>query len=120
MGEQKLFDYFGVKNVATLLARRQLRYLGHLARMPEEQVQQRLLRSWRCIPGATRPGRPIPTLLSIFGTTKGTYAATITKHLTNKIKKEIFGAQSKTSWFVLRRTAITEITVSLHQAGVIW
>ena len=103
MSSDKLMAYFGVNNVATLLARRQLRYLGHLARMPEDRVQRRLLSCWRVMPGRGAAGCRGASLLGVFGPT-GAYNNAIRTHLTNNKKKEIFDAKSKESWIVLAQS----------------
>lgn len=100
MSNDHLLAYFGVKNVATLLARRQLRFLGHLARMPEQRVQRQLLRSWRLKPGCGAAGCRGPSLLGVFGQA-GTYAGRVRTHLTGRIKVKYFEAKSTTSWIAL-------------------
>ena len=107
MGSVQLLAYFGVKNVATLLARRQLRYLGHLARMPEDRLQRRLLRCWRVMGGKAHGGRggagcKGASLLGIFGQ-EGAYTNVIRTYLTSNIKRDIFDS-SRESWFVLAQS----------------
>jgi hypothetical protein len=103
----ELRRYFGIVNVATLLARRQLRYIGHLARMPETRVQRQLLRCWRLQPGRAAGGCKFPTLLGLFGKTDGVYGALVRTHLTPAVRRRFFGSGAPRQWFVNAQRRLT-------------
>ena len=87
-----LMRYFGVSNVATLLARRQLRFIGHVARMPEDRVQRRLLRCWRMASGRGRHGPP--TMLTGLGG-GGVFKGLLDTYLTVAVKRDTFGVEGR-------------------------
>ena len=54
---QELGQRMGLESIEIYVARRQARWLGHMARMPFERLPRQMLSAW--VPGAKRPiGRP--------------------------------------------------------------
>ena len=51
MSNTELLRFFRLPTVATLLARQQLRWLGHLARLEESRVSHMLMSGRRVLPG---------------------------------------------------------------------
>ena len=98
VSNRALLRYFKVPSVATLLLRRQLRWLGHLARMPEGRVHAMLLSGRRVLPGGGARGCRAPTLLGVFGV-NGTYIENIRKHVESPAGQAFFGSRER--WYVL-------------------
>ena len=77
---QELGQRMGIESIDMYLARRQLRWLGHVSRMPYERLPRRMLSSW--VP-ATRPkgcpemtyGRTMYRAMELFGIDRATWPA---------------------------------------------
>ena len=92
---EEVYRYFAVEKVATVLARRQLGWLGHLARMDEGRVQRMLMTGRRVTPGTGVRGARGASLLGVSGQ-RGTYIDLINTHLgglSRAAKLEYFGEE---------------------------
>ena len=90
---------FGIAAVATLLVRRQLRWLGHLARMDETRIPARMTSAGRGEAGMGARGCRGESLLGVFGGT-GMYNKLVQRHLTWSARHTHFdGARGQ--WWVL-------------------
>jgi len=90
---------FGLPSVAMLLARGQLRWLGHIARMPDFRLPKILLGARLAVPGQGSRGSHAPTLLGTGGQT-GRYADLLRRHLTSAARRLHFDG-ARDPWHVL-------------------
>ena len=101
-----LYGTMRCATVATLLARRQLRWLGHLARADETRVPAMMAGMSRLEPGRGAAGCRGASLLGVFGG-KGALTDVLERALTREAREEWFGearelrARDRASWFVL-------------------
>ena len=95
ISNDKLMEYWRVPTVATLLDRGQLRWLGHVARMPEERAQRQLLGGRRLLKGVGIQGRSEASLMG------GRLDLLLKKHLTAEAKREFFNGARGGDWMVL-------------------
>ncbi len=93
---ENLRRFFGVPTVDTLLARRQLRWLGHVMRMGDERVPRMLYSSLPAKGGRGVAGRPLPTLVG----REGVYAKLIQAHFTRDVRRKFFSG-SRDDWRTL-------------------
>ena len=96
-----LHNYFRVPTVATLLARAQLRWLGHVLRMDESRVPRVLLDARRVAtgPGAGK-GCHGETLMGVYGN-EGVYQHLVNRHLTSAARTACFRGTRERSLAVL-------------------
>ena len=93
-------------SVATLLARRQLRWLGHLAREDESRVPVMMASMGRIEPGRGAAGCRGASLLGVFGG-KGALTMVLDRALTREARQNYFGEglalrqRDRAPWFVL-------------------
>ena len=92
----QLLAYFRVPSVATFLARRQLRWLGHLSRLDTSRVPHMMMSARRVATGVGCRGCRGPSLLGVYGQ-QGTYSALIAQHLTSAARREFFDG-SRAPW----------------------
>jgi hypothetical protein len=95
----KLFELFAVPNVATVWARAQLRWLGHLARADDGRLARRMLGAVRDERGRTGRGNRGASLLGGFGQT-GALLGHVRRHLTMAARRSFFDGQ-RGEWFCL-------------------
>jgi len=97
-----LFALFRVPSVETLLARAQLRWLGHLARAGEGRIVRRLLGAVREERGRVGRGNRGATLLGGFGQ-KGVLLGLLNGHLTSAARRRFFEGE-RGDWFRLAQS----------------
>ena len=102
----KLYSTMRCTSVATLLARRQMRWLGHLARLDESRVPTRMVSMGRLETGRGAAGCRGASLLGVFGG-KGALTGVLERALTREARQEWFGealarrSRDRAMWFVL-------------------
>jgi hypothetical protein len=94
-----LYGMFRVPTVATLWARAQTRWLGHLARAGEGRIARRLLGAVRAERGRPGRGNRGASLLGVFGQ-EGSLLGHLRRHLTPQARRRFFGGR-RGDWFVL-------------------
>ena len=94
-----LHAHFGVASVAVLLHRKQLTWLGHVARMDEARLPRRMLGALREAAGVRGPGH-CESLLGVCGRS-GSLGRLLRQRLTREARREFFGASVLTPWFEL-------------------
>jgi len=94
-----LYGIFRVPNVATLWARAQLRWLGHLARVDEGRVARRLLGAVRVERGQPGRGNRGASLMGIFGQ-DGSLLTHLRRHLSMSARRQFFDGR-RGEWFML-------------------
>ena len=99
VSNKKLYELFRVPSVATLWAREQLRWLGHLARADGGRIAQRLLGAVRAEAGRVGRGNRGATLLGGFGQ-KGVLLEHLERHLTATARRRFFDGE-RGEWFRL-------------------
>ena len=102
MSNVQLRRFYGLPKVGTMLARMQMRWLGHLARAPEGRLTVQLLTAQRRELGRGAAGCRRATLLGSHGT-DGVYPTLLATHLTSAAKREFFGG-SRAEWHALAQT----------------
>ena len=75
----ELTQEMGLESIDVYLARRQLRWLGHVARMPFERLPRKMLSSWVAAPRVAGGqlmtyGRSVSTALDHFGINRATWS----------------------------------------------
>ena len=91
--------HFRVPTVGTMLARKQLGYAGHLARMDEDRLPRRMLGARRGVQGAPGRGRRGASMLGVYGC-PGTLRTRLMLELTTAARREFFGG-ARGPWFEL-------------------
>jgi hypothetical protein len=99
MSNVALRQYYGLPAVGTMLERKQVRWLGHLGRMPDGRLPAQLLTAQRLEQGSGAAGCRRATLLGSHGT-PGVYPALLRKHLTSVARREFFDG-SRADWNIL-------------------
>ena len=94
-----LRQHFRVPTVGAMLARKQLGYAGHLARMDEDQLPRRMLGARRVVQSAPGRGRRGASMLGVFGC-PGTLRTRLMLELTTAARREFFGG-ARGPWFEL-------------------
>jgi len=105
ISNRRLIAYFRVPTVGALLAQKQTRWLGHVARMDETRLPRLLLGARRTVAGARGRGCRGESLLGIYGKT-GTLLQRAQAAETTSARAEFFG-RTRGPWYVLaqRRSA---------------
>ena len=92
--------FYGLPSpVGTMLGRKQMRWLGHLGRIPDGRLPAQLLTAQRLEQGGGAAGCRRATLLGSHGTA-GVYPGLLKKHLTWGARREFFDG-SHADWHVL-------------------
>ena len=94
-------DVREVQNTAksfTLIVRRQIVFVGHLARMDEGRLQLQMLAGRRVMPGMGAAGCRGPSLMGVFGPV-GVYRQLLDRYLnTREARREFFGGRRGLWW----------------------